>query len=362
MNNHPLRQSDPRASNESTATIHETIRNIFGSSDSISKEADPKDVNPKEVVSKRVNPKDSNQSTTPFIAERMPQTTPSVAQDHRVLDNIFPKNVTKPVIKAELPRLHHRIERTDQVVYCNTLLLKDPVFSATTNLDKAELVWLEEIKKDPAEQDHLRWLATRMVEAFVADTTKDSTEIAEIVALGPVLQRVPYRKLLTSLLRDLDGARILDDYLLQGLYQLVQTASPGYLEADDLVKILSILRVRMQGMHQQSTEHIYLLALAISGILDVMADHKVQDLDRVLEREPLSGVLSGLKGSSDPYLMYQACYAFQALQYVPDNETALQGVLRHSTGVVDGLVKVTSVFTLDLASILEGLENLKESI
>ncbi|OAQ35070.1 hypothetical protein K457DRAFT_647983 [Linnemannia elongata AG-77] len=91
-----------------------------------------------------------------------------------------------------------------------------------------------------------------------------------------------------------------------------------------------------------------------------MADHKVQDLDRVMEHEPLSAVLSGLRESTDPYLMYQACYAFQALLYVPDDETALQAVLRHSTGVVDGLVKVTSVMKLDLRSVLEGLEKLQE--
>ncbi|KAG0366779.1 hypothetical protein BGX24_003539 [Mortierella sp. AD032] len=60
--------------------------------------------------------------------------------------------------------------------------------------------------------------------------------------------------------------------------------------------------------------------------------------------------------------MYQACYAFQALQYVPDNESALQAVLRHSTGVVDGLVKVSAVFKLDLTSIIEGLGRLQESV
>ncbi|KAF9124453.1 hypothetical protein BGX30_000930 [Mortierella sp. GBA39] len=91
-----------------------------------------------------------------------------------------------------------------------------------------------------------------------------------------------------------------------------------------------------------------------------MADHKVQDLDRVMDHEPLSAVLSGLRNSSDPYLMYQACYAFQALQYVPDDETALQAVLRHSTGVVGGLIKITSVMKLDLGSVLEGLEKLQE--
>ncbi|KAF9112031.1 hypothetical protein BGX30_007395, partial [Mortierella sp. GBA39] len=114
--------------------------------------------------------------------------------------------------------------------------------------------------------------------------------------------------------------------------------------------------------HQQSSAHPFHLTLALSRLLDVMAEHKVKDLNRVEDHEPLSGVLSGLKGSSDPYLMYQACYAFQALQYVPDDESALQSVLRHGTGVVNGLIQVSGVFKLDLGAVLDGLNNLQEAL
>ncbi|OAQ28188.1 hypothetical protein K457DRAFT_588568 [Linnemannia elongata AG-77] len=93
-----------------------------------------------------------------------------------------------------------------------------------------------------------------------------------------------------------------------------------------------------------------------------MAEHKVKDLNRVEDHEPLSGILSGLKDSSDPYLMYQACYAFQALQYIPDDESALQSVLRHGTGVVNGLIQVSGVFKLDLGAVLEGLDKLQEAL
>ncbi|KAF9090797.1 WD_REPEATS_REGION domain-containing protein, partial [Mortierella sp. GBA35] len=295
--------------------------------------------------------------------------------------NIFSENVPKPTIKSELPRLLERIEKTEQLLYCNSLLLQasspspkitsageegsnsdscDPLQEPT--LDKTQLDWLAEMKKYPMEQDHTRGLASRMVEEFIKDAIKDSTKIAEVVALGPVLHKEHYRKLLSTFIKNFDEARILDVVLLQGLVQLVQSTSPGYLVPDDLVKILSILRVRLEGTHQQSTEHPYHLTLAVSRILDVMADYKVQDLGHVQEHEPLSGVLSGLKGSSDPYLMYQACYAFQALQYVPDDETVLQAVLRHSTGVFDGLVKVAGVVKLDLGSVLEGLGDLQETL
>ncbi|KAG0298172.1 hypothetical protein BGZ96_001717 [Linnemannia gamsii] len=171
-----------------------------------------------------------------------------------------------------------------------------------------------------------------MVEEFVQDATKDSTKIAKIAALGP------------------------------GLVQLVQSSSPGYLDADDLIKILRILRIRLEGTHGQSSEHSFHLTLAVSRLLDVMAEHKVQDVNRVEDHEPLTGILSGLKGSSDPYLMYQACYAFQAMQYVPDDETALQAVLRHSSGVASGLIKVSALMKLDLEAIVEGLGDLQETL
>ncbi|KAF9114108.1 hypothetical protein BGW39_003507, partial [Mortierella sp. 14UC] len=295
---------------------------------------------------------------------------------------IFLENMPKPAIKAALPVLLNRIEKTEQLVYCNTLLLQGSSFPQTATaaadeestktsvsvvlmkptLTEKEFEWLAEMDKNPMEKAHIRWLATRMVEEFIQDSVKDSTEIAEIVALGPVLDREPYRKLLSCLIGEFEDARILDVDLLQGLVQLVQSASPGYLVSDDLIKIFSVLRIRLQGTHHQSSGHSFHLTLAVSRALDVMAEHEVKDLNRVEEHEPLSGVLSGLKDSSDPYLMYQACYAFQALQYVPDDETTLQAVLRHSTGVVDGLVKVSAVFKLDLGSVLEGLGALQEAL
>ncbi|KAG0296025.1 hypothetical protein BGZ97_004650, partial [Linnemannia gamsii] len=284
---------------------------------------------------------------------------PNEVQD---FTEMFAKRVLKTFTKTKLPRLSQRIEGTDQLVYCNILLLYGSLLSDTTdlNFDNAELDWLEEMKNDPTEVDRLRWLAVRMVEEFITETTKGSAEVAEVVALASVLQKGSYRKLLSTFIKEFDEAILLDVDLLQGIVQLVQSASPGFLVADDLIKILSNIRVRLEDSHQQSTDHLYHLTLAVSKILDVMADHKVQHLDRVLEYEPLSAILSGLKGTSDPYLMYQACYSFQALQYVPDDETPLQAVLRHSIGVANGMVKIMAVMKLDLGAVLEGLDQAQE--
>ncbi|KAG0048179.1 hypothetical protein BGZ89_004677, partial [Linnemannia elongata] len=328
----------------------------------------------------------NNRSTSPTSDN---QSTPSSTNQEkaisvplsttRILEDIFDEGVLKPTIKTELPQLQQRIEMTQQLVYCNTLLLQDslsPLVAATGEyahnsgplvirepaFDKTELDWLETTKKDPMEADRLRWLATQVVEQFVADANKDPTKIAEVVALGPVLQKEPYRNLLSAFFERFGDVSMLNVDMLQGLVQLLQSASPGYLESDDMIKILKIVRERLEGTHHQSTEHSYHLTLAVSRILDVMVEHKVQDLDRVLEHEPLSDVLSGLKGTSDPYLFYQACYAFQALQYVPNDETALGAVFRHTTGVADGLTKVSAAMKLDLMSALEGLGKLQEAL
>ncbi|KAG0372786.1 hypothetical protein BGX24_012580, partial [Mortierella sp. AD032] len=248
--------------------------------------------------------KTSIYSSTPADS---PFPDPSPAEAKRLSD-VFLENLPKPVFRTALPTLLDRIERTEQLVYCHTLILQAPSLKSTANaagettnipynmelteptLNKDELDWLTELDKNPVEKVHIRWLATRMVEEFILDPNKDSLKIAEVVTLGPVLGHEPYRKLLTSIIDGFGDARILDSDLLQGLVQLVQSASPGFLVSNDLVKIFSVLRIRLQGTHQQSSEHSFLLTLAVSRVLDVMVEHEVKDLSRVEEHEPLSRI------------------------------------------------------------------------
>jgi WD40 repeat protein len=290
--------------------------------------------------------------------------------------DMFPHNIKAPSALITLPKFGARIETTPQLALCIGLLSMacdtvdqqngqqhdqqhDPSQDMSPD-NAAHLDWIKAMKQNPIEHERTLWLGTCMVDEFAKDAFKDSAEIAEMVLIGPVLDKEHYRGLLSCMITAFDQSAILNVDLLQGLVQLVQSSPPDSLVSDDFVKILSLLRVRLQGTHQQSSVHPYHLTLAVSRLLDVMADHKIQDLNRVEEHEPLSGVLSCLGESSDPYLMYQACYAFQALQYVPDDENVLQAVLRHSTGVVDGLVKVTAVMKLDLGAFLEGLGKLQE--
>ncbi|KAG0007397.1 hypothetical protein BGZ80_004708 [Entomortierella chlamydospora] len=70
-----------------------------------------------------------------------------------------------------------------------------------------------------------------------------------------------------------------------------------------------------------------------------------------------------LQQNPDPYLIYQAAYAYQALLYIPDDETILQSMMRHTGKVAQGISGVVStVKTLDLIGFIEGLQNVQQGL
>ena len=195
-----------------------------------------------------------------------------------------------------------------------------------------------------------------MVEEFAADTLKTSTTISEVILLGPSLDREHHRKLLNLLIAEFENAQLLDLVLLQGLMEMVRCASPDYLLADDLVRILAVLRERLQATHQQDPKHPYQLVLALACLLDVMVEGKVQDLSRVVNHEPLTESLKSLYGSDDPYLMHQARYSHQALLHIPNDESRRQFALRHAGSIVGGILGIASVCSLNFSALSQGSE------
>jgi len=106
---------------------------------------------------------------------------------------------------------------------------------------------------------------------------------------------------------------------------------------------------------------MYELTLAVSYVLDAMADTKVEGLDREKLHAPLSSYLDALKENNEPYLVYQAAYACQALLCVPDNETLWQATIRHTGKVVQGVSGVVSeVKGLDLSGFIDGLKDIQQ--
>jgi hypothetical protein len=73
---------------------------------------------------------------------------------------------------------------------------------------------------------------------------------------------------------------------------LIEGADPDYLDADDMVKILTLLSTRLRDTHYQSALNMHQLT---------MADTNVKDLDREKLHEPLSSYLEELKSTSAPY-------------------------------------------------------------
>ncbi|KAF9347849.1 hypothetical protein BGX34_002845 [Mortierella sp. NVP85] len=144
---------------------------------------------------------------------------------------------------------------------------------------------------------------------------------------------------------------------------LLQGAGQDHLKADDLIRILKLLSSRLSDIRQQSTDDLYQLALAVSHLLDAMADTKVtyQPVERL--DESLSTYLNWLKGSEDPYLVYQAAYAYQALLCVPENETTWQAAMRRPGEMTQGVAGfVSTAKGLDLRKFIEGLQHTQEGL
>ncbi|KAF9326731.1 hypothetical protein BGZ91_001802, partial [Linnemannia elongata] len=308
---------------------------------------------------------------------------------HQSTIGIFSMNLPKPVIKTDLPRPQDRIESTEQLVYCNTLLLlsqspSTPVVAIddekaisgsngngpkvlndqgrlASDLDESERAWLQVLEQDPTEQHHLRSLALKVVEEFVKDNTDRSAVIAEVVILGPVLDRSTFRSLLSCFIDRLEKTTLLNIGLLQGMVQLVEGAASGHVGDDDLVKILAVLRRRLAGTHRPPSEHLYQVILAISRLLYIMINCMVKDLNRTEDHQPLASILTELKDTDDSVLRFQVDYALQALQYIPDDESTLQAVLRFAGGVTMATLGVASICKLDPTNLFNSLDTLRQA-
>ncbi|KAG0057720.1 hypothetical protein BGZ89_001806, partial [Linnemannia elongata] len=216
MVNNPSYQADPHGNSDAGVVNdakhvrkRDVIRGIFGFSKSKPKEVDataPNQAvhahNTPQVVG---SPTASSVSDIHSVADHPVISSPSIDKplpapvEAKKTQNIFLENLAAPVMKTELPAVQDRIEVTQQLVYCTSLLLRgsssplataaqfdnqacDPTMALqkTPNLDKKEIDWLAEMDKNPLAKEHIHWLGTRMVYEFAKDVLKDSTEIAEI--------------------------------------------------------------------------------------------------------------------------------------------------------------------------------------
>jgi len=264
-------------------------------------------------------------------------------------------------MEVKLPKADERLDTTSQLATCLCLLKHSQQLE--NMLDPPARKWIQAIEKDTDEQDRLKVLATNVIRAFQREEIKDIKAVAEVICLAPVLEQNDFQYLLRELCKSIDQSTLLDVHQLDGVAQLIQCAEPEYLDADDLVKILGLLSTRLRTTHNQSSNHMYQLTIAVSRVLDAMADTKVKGLDREKLHEPLSLYLSEIKDISDPYFVYQAAYAYQALLYVPDDETLWQATLRRTGKVIQGVAGlVSAVKGLDLNGFMDGLKDIQQGV
>jgi hypothetical protein len=263
-----------------------------------------------------------------------------------VPEHVFAENVRLPTDEPKLPNVGEQLDNTSQLIFCLGLL-KD-VHLPDKILDPAAQKWLQDVKDDTNEQERLYEIATGLIKEFKRDKLKDPPAVAEVVRLAPVLDKVAFQDLLEELCSGFNCLDSLDLYRIEGLAQLIQGADPDHLSADDLVKILRLLGAHLMDTQQQPSQHMQLV-MAVSHVLDAITDAKVTDLDRNKLLEPLSSYLDGLKKRSNPFLVYQAAYAYQALLRVPD-ETAWRAVTPRT------------VKDLDLTEFIAGLVSVQEGV
>ncbi|KAK3814025.1 MAG: WD40-repeat-containing domain protein [Benniella sp.] len=287
---------------------------------------------------------------------------PSEREVHVTLPrNIFPSDARRPALDFKPPELGARLNNTPQLAYCLGLLQAG--YEPGDILDPNTRNWLQITKDEPDEKERLVVLAKNVIRAFMNDEFKDSKAVAEVVHLAPVLEHDDFRYLVNELYTGIDQSGLLHVHQLEGLAHLVQGARPGYLEGDDFVQILDRLATRLRNAHQLSTGVLYQLTLAISHVLDAMAAARVRGLSRERIHQPLSSYLNGLKTSSDPYLVYQAAYAYQALRYVPDDETPQQKAFRRIGKTIEGVSELAgAVKDLDYKKLVSGLVCIREGL
>ncbi|KAF9287714.1 hypothetical protein BGZ68_001383 [Mortierella alpina] len=271
-------------------------------------------------------------------------------------EDIFAADIDRSTtIPGTMPEMSKHLSDTPQLAYCLAVLRTAKSPDGELPRHKATLEWFQAIENNKDEQERLKGLVKGLVRAFTRDELKDADAVAEVTYVAPVLERAEFRFLLKLFVNSLKDSALLEVHSLEGIACLMSSA-PCTLEADDLVKTLTHINTILQATHDHSEEHVYKLITTVSRVLDAMADSQVVGLQRVDLHKPLYDYLDGLKHSEDPYMVFQAAYAFQALLRVPDDESDWEATVRRGGRILNGAFQLAgAVKALDVNSFIDGL-------
>ncbi|KAG0222018.1 hypothetical protein BGX31_009409 [Mortierella sp. GBA43] len=261
---------------------------------------------------------------------------------------IFAENKRSPAMEFKLPDYGERITDIPQLAYC-LRLLKSWSSSPDAILDPTARKWLCAFDKDKDNFDRIMALATDVITTFTRQGIKDIEFIKEAVRLAPVVEKPVYRYLLRQLCDLIEQSTVLDPHQLECLAQVIQGASMGYLENADLVRIIELLVNRLPEEHQEP------LALSVSRAVDAIARTSIEDLDHEELLRSISVYLDGLKATSDPRLVYQAAYTYQALQHTPYDHSIWRAVLQRVEKPIELMDNARSI---DAKEILQQLQDI----
>ncbi|KAF9904202.1 hypothetical protein EC991_002950 [Linnemannia zychae] len=154
MSDHTLDQLDPKVLGKNSTirtSKSEKLRGFFGISKSKSKDkginsmTSNQTTKPTSTISQANNspPGDSQSAVSSLVIQEskiQSSLQPSPPNKAQVVIDVFSDNVPKPAIKTALPRLQERIESTEKLVYCMSLLLQDSLSPASVPRDDASLL------------------------------------------------------------------------------------------------------------------------------------------------------------------------------------------------------------------------------
>ena len=245
---------------------------------------------------------------------------------------IFTENVDPPSTSRILPEVNQPLISTSQLVYCLKILSQ-----SEDMLPEEAQEWRKKTLDNVQETERLNNLARNVVRAFERDELKDANAVAEVISLGPFLSGSDVRFLLTHFIHELENSDLFNVDSLDWIARMMKSMAPSSPHEIDLAITLSSINKRT---HLVKADQIYQMVITIACILDTMVDNRGELNKKDLD-EPLAVYLSELKGHVDPYIAFQAEYAFQALQVVPDNESSWQPV--QAVQAVQGLLAVLQV-------------------
>jgi hypothetical protein len=324
---------------------------------------------PLDITSFSVSSTTLSQQIVVVNLSSIPSTSSSTMLAQKPFKANFFKNIPPPFFRAQLPPPNSYLHSTRQLAFVGHLLQTTkktlPSLCADSRntcegdiqemeLEETNRSWMDHNLTDQAEQARFHRLISQVASQFLRSYRNGEMSINEVILLASVLDRSDYRKVLSALIGQFDSDRVLIPELVRGLVYFLQSASPGDLTNDDLVRVLRIFRDRLRDTYKKpgdtnsaSSEHIYLLVIAVSRVLDTMVESKINDLSFEVDFNSLLDILEMLKESSDQYLKHQVAYAWQALQYVGDDESPLEKTVRISSELATATMGVANVFKLE---------------